>query len=124
MLELNNKTNQDFLDLEWCERLTRAGIDMSDAKYKIVVCGDKRYVVYNSDEGVPTYTLSELLYKLNEYPKAGTPLKFFKDAPFYGFYYPGLIDDCYSEYPIEGAAMLLLCCAKEGVHYVKDISDK
>lgn len=129
MIELNNKTDQDFLSLEWCKRIVEAGIDMSDAKYRILDYGDKKYVVYNSNEGTPTYTLAELLYKLDEYPdNCENGLFFFKDAPFYGFGY-NFKDKGefvrYSEYPIEAAAMLLIASNKlEGVYHCKDISDK
>ena len=33
MIELNSKTQQDFLNREWVQRLLDAGVDMSDAKY-------------------------------------------------------------------------------------------
>lgn len=35
MLELNSKTQQDFLNREWVQKLLDAGVDMSDAKYSI-----------------------------------------------------------------------------------------
>ena len=35
MIELNSKTQQDFLNREWVQRLLDAGVDMSDAKYCI-----------------------------------------------------------------------------------------
>lgn len=35
MIELNKKTQQDFLNREWVNRLLGAGVDMSDAKYSI-----------------------------------------------------------------------------------------
>ena len=83
MIELNEKTQQDFLNREWVQKLLDAGVDMSDAKYAlyrlkdatsdiIVYQGtyfaDDRY--YNGikvENIVPTYTASELLYKLHEY---------------------------------------------------------
>ena len=105
MIELNSKTQQDFLNREWVQRLLDAGIDMSDAKYVIakdlefpwveatdtdyiyykdkVVGDDKWYknvkhlletikIIKEDDhinwqtQTLPTYTVSELLYKLRE----------------------------------------------------------
>lgn len=69
MIELNEKTQQDFLNREWVQRLLKAGVDMSDAKYCIVYDGngnDAVDLIYNwqLSEYLPTYTVSELLYKL------------------------------------------------------------
>ena len=83
MIELNEKTQQDFLNREWVQKLLDVGVDMSDAKYAlyrlkdvasdIVVYqgtyfADDRYYngikVENMVPIVPTYTVSELLYKL------------------------------------------------------------
>lgn len=119
VMKLNNKTQQDFLNLEWCKKLTDAGIDMSDAKYSITKDNE---IIYGN-EGTPTYTLAELLYKLNEWPINSKGLKFCKDAPFYIFYYEN-ITECISEYPIEAAAQLLLYCAKNNISYVLNIKDK
>lgn len=95
MIELNKKTQQDFLNREWVQRLLDAGVDMSDAKYYIVTkhtsiliregkmprsfkadfiitkehynkCADAmRSLVY--ENVMPTYTTAELLYKLHEW---------------------------------------------------------
>ena len=152
MIELNKKTQQDFLNREWVQRLLDAGIDMSDAKY----CIGKRHaddvefiwyagkynltLAFTFIEGfkmtdvIPTYTVSELLYKLHEYvyptiygKKYSGGLKFLKDAPFYTWYYDlknkfteeGESNQMYlcaeSEYPIESLAMLLIQC------HMKDI---
>lgn len=78
MIELNEKTSQDFLSREWVEKLLDAGVDMSDAKY--IIAKDKLsmnddepdltdYVWYkDTTEEVydvcPTYTLVELFKKL------------------------------------------------------------
>ena len=35
MIELNSKTQQDFLNREWVQKLLDAGVDMSDAYYGI-----------------------------------------------------------------------------------------
>lgn len=142
MIELNSKTQQDFLNREWVQKLLDAGVDMSDAKYAlyrlkdylsdiIVYQGtyfaDDRY--YNGikvENIVPTYTVSELLYKLHEwiYPtvdgvKYSGGLCLWKDAPFYPAQYRLKDKDdkcnediffCPCEYPIESLASLLIQC--------------
>ena len=93
MIELNKKTQQDFLNREWVQKLLDAGVDMSDASYYIVEepsfkCDivatlssiDRQWTLeevgrsslslkdyINKFKGVPTYTVSELLYKLHEW---------------------------------------------------------
>ena len=77
MIELNKKTQQDFLNREWVQRLLDAGVDMSDAKYIIINkhSDHKDYIIYVQDMPIDidydivtqTYTVSELLYKLHEY---------------------------------------------------------
>ena len=78
MIELNEKTQQDFLNREWVQKLMDAGIDMSDAKY--IIAKDKLsmnddepdltdYVWYKDSTAevydvCPTYTVQELFYKL------------------------------------------------------------
>ena len=80
MIELNNKTQQDFLNREWVQRLLDAGIDLSDAKY--IIAKDKLsmhdeepdltdYIWYkDSTEEVydvcPTLSVSEILAMLPE----------------------------------------------------------
>ena len=141
MIELNKKTQQDFLNREWVQRLLDVGVDMSDAKYAlyrlkdatsdIVVyqgtffADDKYYNGIKVESIVPTYTVSELLYKLHEwiYPKIDGEkysggLRFIKDAPFYIFYYHLENEDKTKwnnedfragfEYPIESLAGLLI----------------
>ena len=106
MIELNSKTQQDFLNRELVQKLLDAGVDMSDAKYLIGKSMDDTIpwyspedpdYIYYKDEIVgkdswyknighiieevnsyreknrikrilflPTYTVSELLYKLRE----------------------------------------------------------
>ena len=152
MIELNSKTQQDFLNREWVQRLLDAGVDMSDAKYAlyrlkdatsdIVVyqgtyfADDRYYNGIKVENIVPTYTVSELLYKLHEwiYPtidgvEYSGGLKFCKDAPFYIWYYAleGYIPlkedlekavynqkceyvSAEAEYPIESLASLLIQC--------------
>lgn len=164
MIELNSKTQQDFLNREWVQKLLDAGVDMSDAKYCICkhidfteLKGD--YVYLREDEHnncytinvIPTYTVSELLYKLHEYiyptidgVKYSGGLKFCKDAPFYIFYYAlkakdfgsKFIQDDYNEdyisaefeYPIESLASLLIQCHQKDIGILSkdtgNISDK
>jgi hypothetical protein len=73
MIELNSKTQQDFLNREWVQKLLDAGVDMSDAKYCIGRTFRGDYVAYKAgaynetlQDIIPTYTVSELLYKLRE----------------------------------------------------------
>lgn len=140
MIELNKKTQQDFLNREWVQRLLAAGVDMSDAKY--IIGKDKLskydpepdltdYVWYKEStaevyDECPTYTVSELLYKLHEYIYPTIDGKVYsgglclwKDAPFYIAQYR-LSDEhgkhneklffCDYEYPIESLAALLVQC--------------
>jgi len=152
MIELNKKTQQDFLNREWVKRLLDAGVDMSDAKYSIVhvkefdidvVTYNKPNEIVEDQNPVPTYTVSELLYKLHEwiYPtidgkEYSGPLTFLKDAPFYMFYYnlskeekiqtvdgeetvrvkgPEYYIYAEFEYPIESLASLLIQCHKKDI---------
>ena len=155
MIKLNSKTQQDFLNREWVQKLLEAGVDMSDAKYYIATYLERDWVNIK-EEGVdynrlriqypdiiPTYTVSELLYKLHEWiclkiddKEYSGPIKFLKDAPFYAFYYdlkqkdssPAYYNDDYIcsgyEYPIESLAGLLIQCHKKGVGDTGNISDK
>ena len=178
MIELNKKTQQDFLNREWVQKLLDAGVDMSDASYYIVEepsfkCDivttlssiDRKWTLeevgrsslslkdyINKFKGVPTYTVSELLYKLHEwiYPtiddvEFSGGLKMIKDAPFYICWYDlgrnekrqtvdgeetvrvkGPEDYIYAEfeYPIESLASLLIQCHKKDIGIkVKDTGD-
>ena len=147
MIELTNKTKQDFLDRKWVQKLLDAGVDMNDAKYCIVYDEDgndavELVSVAESEAWMytPTYTISELLYKLHEwiYPVIGNVqylggFHFIKDAPFYIAYYNlrnplGKEKDDYIhsayEYPIESLASLLIQCHEKGIGSVNNISDK
>ena len=158
MIELNKKTQQDFLNREWVQKLLDAGVDMSDAKYYLVeyMGGSVTYITYGMSEMklqgivnkyIPTYTVSELLYKLHEwiYPEINGVeysggLVLYKDAPFYPAYYlltNGKLENTVSkddyiyaaaEYPIESLASLLIQCHKKDIgiarKYTGDISDK
>lgn len=155
MIELNKKTQQDFLNREWVQRLLEAGIDMSDAKYIIghynwASLDNNWYIALKDEDDIvdtlPTYTVSELLYKLHEwiYPtidgkKYSGGLTMIKDAPFYIFYYDlerkeefegdtNLKKDTYihapCEYPIESLASLLIQCHKKDIGIkAKDTGD-
>lgn len=148
MILLNEKTSQDFLSVDKMKELQEHGVDLSDAKYTIIkrIMGDDLHVAYRNNGGwendvptpdlfeevIPTYTLSELLYKLPEWlvKDEYTGLSFFKDAPFYAFYYEHndaeKQDDSTfpSEYPIDSAFTLLLWCIKHEHGYSRDISRK
>ena len=162
MIELNSKTQQDFLNREWVQKLLDTGVDMSDAKYYIarfhqtekeaIFLGKPANKV-NWEEIIPTYTVSELLYKLHEwiYPtidgrEYSGPPTFLKDAPFYMFFYDlsaepdeeGYVPVTKSkqaeyihaeaEYPIESLASLLIQCHKKDIGIASkdtgNISDK
>ncbi len=150
MIELNKKTQQDFLNREWVQKLLDAGVDMSDAKYRIYnAFNGKDYITLKSqlisyktaDHIIPTYTVSELLYKLHEwiYPtidgeEYSGGLRFLKDAPFYIWYYKLINEDqtkadenyiyAEAEYPIESLASLLIQCHKKDIGIkVKDTGD-
>jgi hypothetical protein len=87
MIELNSKTQQDFLNREWAQKLMNAGVDMSDGKY--IIAKDKLsmhddepdftdYIWYkDSTEEVydvcPTLSMSELHEKMLSY-KVTKPL--------------------------------------------------
>lgn len=175
MIELNKKTQQDFLNREWVQRLLDAGVDMSDAKYFICsltigspVKSEENIQVALKEElpwvedmpghlpalqynwACPTYTVSELLYKLHEwiYPtiddiEYSGPLTFLKEAPFYIFFYSLRTKDGPDErkvrlqqeyicagfnYPIESLASLLIQCHQKDIGIARkdtgDISDK
>lgn len=156
MIELNKKTQQDFLNREWVQRLLDAGVDMSDAKYCICnhldstdLKGDYVYYIDETRDNdyiaswIPTYTVSELLYKLHEwiYPtidgkEYSGGLKMIKDAPFYICWYdlgrnekiqtvdgdetirvkcPENYIYAEFEYPIESLASLLIQCHKKDI---------
>ena len=176
MIELNEKTQQDFLNREWVHKLLDAGVDMSDARYFICsltigspVKGENIQVALKEELpwtedmpghlpalqynwACPTYTVSELLYKLHEwiYPTIADKeysggLKMIKDAPFYICWYDlgrnekrqtvdgeetvrvkGPENYIYAEfeYPIESLASLLIQCHKKDIGIkTKDTGD-
>ena len=135
MIRLTYKTRQDFLDKDWSQKFTEAGVPMGDNKYWLTeidgttyitddktICEQMNYPVY------PTYTLPELFYKLCEWHPDYKALTLWKDAPFYFAQYEDAPDSspyvCYTEYPLYAAAQLVLNCVKNGFGCVDDISDK
>ncbi len=153
MILLNEITQQDFLNREWVKRLLDAGVDMSDAKYYLADDPDHLITEIFPPEMtkvdafrktwvdiVPTYTLSELWYKLHEYiyltidgEEFSGGLKLLKDAPFYIAYYHLENNDktkwnedisaCF-EYPIESLAGVLIQCHRQGIGDAGDIRSK
>ena len=133
MIKFTEKIKQDFLPIEWVKRLQDAGIELIDSKYFIIQKDGEEYIETKENlpsEGsiTPTYTLSEILYKLPEYADDNFgALEFWKDAPFYGWCFKKDRDsqNNYSEFPLYSAASLLIYCSKnEKLWYVKDVSDK
>lgn len=136
MIKFTEKIKQDFLPIEWIKRLQDSGIELIDSKYFIIQKDGEEYIetkenLPSIDESIsitPTYTLSEILYKLPEYVDDNFgALEFWKDAPFYGWCFKKDRDsqNNYSEYPLYSAASLLIYCAKnEKLWYVKNVSDK
>lgn len=90
MIELNEKTKEDFLSREMVAELLNAGIDMSDAKY--IIAKDKLsmyddepdltdYVWYKDSSAevydvVPTYTVTELQRKVHKDDKWPCDIEF------------------------------------------------
>ena len=79
MIELNEKTQQDFLNREWVQKLLDVGVNMSDAYYYLhnnstgdcfilakELADNMKEKGLNGSKILPTYTVSELLYKLHE----------------------------------------------------------
>lgn len=149
MIILDKKTKQDFLSPTAMEKLHELGVDISDSKYCIIQANIdplNMFIVYKSNFGwesqvsnpknfsfvCDTYTLSELLLKLFEWNGLDgyKGLSFFKDAPFYCFFYKNedgqkQDESCvYSEYPLLSAYNLLVWCIEHNYAYVYDISDK
>ena len=137
MIRLTEKTQQDFLNKEWIEKMIEANVPMKDNKYWLIDIDGITYVGMESDKAMaedmghsvyPTYTLSELFYKLGEWHPEYKALRFWKDAPFYFAQYEKAPDNSpftqYHEYPICAAAALLINCVKNGFGCVNNISDK
>ena len=145
MIELNKKTQQDFLNREWVQRLLDAGVDMSDAKYWIGLFREgetitekifykkevsfKDSLEYEIKTGYkldmcPTYTVSELLYKLHEYLYKFAPICGSVDILRYTSFACSVDEDNYHEilFPssgpqsyIEQLAYLLIQCHQKDI---------
>lgn len=151
MIKLNKKTKQDFLSPERVKQLEELGCYLNDAKYCIIRSKLEplnQFVIYVDTTQYPygwkdcvshpenfeyvcnTYTLPELLLKLPEWiGKDGyKALTFFKDAPFYGFYYNTEddkdMDSPYAEYPLIAGYNCLLWCIMNNYGYVDYVGDK
>lgn len=135
MIKFTEKIKQDFLSTEWMVKLDEAGVNFIDAKYYIVQEENGEEFIATKDELptneditiYPTYSLSELIYKLPEYLDIEHgELIFQKDAPFYmfGFKNDPKSQEGYECYPLYSAANLLLYCTKNNLNYVRDVSDK
>ena len=149
MIKLDDVSKHDFLNRKLVQELLDVGVDMSDATYCIYTNPEtgEDYVsrwdqIEHADNCIPTYTIAQLHFKLHEhiYPtidgiEYSGGLRYFKDAPFYIFYYD-LKDTEYNgcphakgifaegETPIESLAHLLKQChikhtgiqRKDGTH--------
>lgn len=157
MLPYDKYAKHNFLSVAWSEKLRNAGIDMKDASYYLYKNLDGGYDILSKTElelypekfinsGIPTYTLPELIFKLNEFPfvgEVGAPLEFIKDAPFYIWCYYfnkgkkldenaelPIFDnkkpyiEAMAETPIESAAAMLILSKKYDIGYSDDMSDK
>lgn len=72
MVTLNANTKKDFLNESWMTKLINAGIDINDARYKIIITKNKRKHIAIKNrkthcQTIPTYTIIDLLNKLPEY---------------------------------------------------------
>jgi len=116
MITFDLYSKHNFLGPSWYKHFKEVGLDMGiDASYYLVK-DDKVYRIYDKgefkkkfgkdfkgfseDTVIPTYTIADMLYKIDEWPYDNTNVKpwkgisFFKDAPFYCFCYaPKLNDD-------------------------------
>lgn len=142
MIVYDKIARHNFLCEELCKKLVDAGIDMSDASYYLIKVDGVTYVspmpnieiTNNTIDGdpVPTYTLADMIYKMDEYPysngKLFGPLGFTKDAPFYIFHYHksefNVKVEGEAETPIEAAAYFLIQSMKNGINVNFDIRRK
>ena len=116
MITFDLYSKHNFLGPSWHKHFKEVGLDMGiDASYYLVK-DDKVYRIYDKgefekkfgkafkdfseDTVIPTYTIADMLYKIDEWPydnsndKPWKGISFFKDAPFYCFCYaPKLNDD-------------------------------
>ena len=103
MIELNSKTQHDFLNREWVQKLLDAGVDMSDAEYALVVLDNKEWVTTKSalESGhinayfvsadtpkfLPTYAVSDLMNKLLQWIRNYSTGDFFVGTYIFGHKY-------------------------------------
>ena len=116
MITFDLYSKHNFLGPSWYKHFKEVGLDIGiDASYYLVK-DDKVYRIYDKgefkkkfgkdfkdfseDSVIPTYTIADMLYKIDEWPydnsndKPWKGINFFKDAPFYCFCYaPKLNDD-------------------------------
>ena len=125
MIKLNNVTMHDFLNRKMVQELLDVGVDMSDHTYCISNIGGEDYILYgkvsevsSEHNPVPTYTISQLHFKLHEhiYPtidgiEYSGGLRYVKDAPFYIFYY----DLIHREEQADGTFKELRCPEPKGI---------
>ncbi len=158
MVEFDKIAKHVWLDEAWCSRVSEV-IYMSDAKWflykkdeKLFVCSiterDDLLSSVDKSEFIPTYTIADMLYKMNEYawidkdPECELKnfhggFKLIKDAPFYIFgYYNNIIDsefrfegnkkslEVFDELPVISAARMLIAAEKNGIKNVGSISEK
>lgn len=153
MLKYDYITKHSFLGPTWYKKYLEVGLDISvDAPFFLKKVGDDYFIItrdmfiaeygdqykaFDEETIIPTYTVSDMLYKLPEWPysqdgKSWDGLKFFKDAPFYCFKYSPedrgqerpeyrgkpYIEPCFST-PIESLARLMYICVKEKIGNMK-----
>lgn len=143
-MKYEGKVTQHFTSFEEFQKMQKCGIDMFDSLFVISAADGEILLREDVLDGhvsfYPTYTLSEILYKLPEwcYGPYDRPIEYLKDAPFYGFCLYTKADkdetvtqedidariECISEYPLRSAVNMLCECAKKGLGYVINVSDK
>lgn len=138
-----------FLSPKWCKILIDNGISMDDASFFLYKDFKNTWHVYtkneykdyvgDEDKVIPTYSLADIMFKLDEYPcvnDIGCPLEYIKDAPFYIFAYyfnksKGIKKDttlpvfsngknyveAFDETPLLAAARMLLVCKNNNISF-------
>lgn len=160
MISLNKITKYDFLDDEKMAHLKELGVDTSDSTYCIIeakveplnkfIASKNTFIKSNAPDWnekswqsevyhwenfnyvCDTYTLPQLLFKLSEWlgNDGYKGLSFFKDAPFYCFFYDHneaqkIDDSCvYGEDPLSAAYNLLCWCIEHDYSYIGSIRGK
>ena len=155
MIKLDKYAEHTFLNYNWARKIIDNGIDMSDAVWFIIVDNDEYFIASKHEkedmdlsyvqEVLPTYTIADILYKLNEYPyvdECGASLGFIKDAPFYmwTYYFKNNVNDpniklprftngqtyleSLSDTPLESAACMLILCKENNIRFWNDANMK